>query len=488
MSNRLSDQLFYLTEYVHLPDVFGEGASTETHQVGMINSDHKFTIAAKSRRIGFSVGSAMRSYAKAATIDGHESIFISISQQEASEKIRIVDKLHQATLKKYRPVKITDNKTTIEFANGSRIISLPCKATRGFGEADIYLDEFAFYPNDLAVYEGTIASLARSGQLHLGSSVCGAQGLFWEIFTEAFKRYPGYQRRMLPWWASEGLCVDIYDAMQKAPLMRTHDRVDRYGTSSLKFLFNELPLMSFQQEFECAWQDASIAWLSWDEIKSNQEWDMSDRLYFEYVEPEPHRTIDEFKVAIDDLAHWSQEMSHPPMFAGYDVGRRRHLSELTVISYESPPYTPYRLGISLDQAPFDLQQAVISYALDKLPIEGMFIDSTGLGMQLGEYFEDEYPYACMALNFSNDLKQTMAVGTKLQFQRGHSPIPVDRDLGNQLHSIQRKISGSNNMIFDADKNSKHHADRFWSLSMAQHAINEFEGTSEGETVGAGHRG
>ena len=471
MKNSISKPLAFLTEYVNLAEVFGDGAVSETHQIGLINDTHRFSITAKSRRIGFSVGTAKRSYGKAATIPNHESIFISISQTEASEKIRIVNRLWHATLLSQRPKKVVDNKTHIEFENGSRIISLPCKASRGYGEADIYLDEFA-----------------RSGELHIGSSVLGAQGLFWEIFTEPYKRYPLYKRRLLPWWCCEGLCTDIRKAVVEAPHMSTYNRVHMFGTPGLLLQFEGNALLSFQQEFECMWQDATLAWLTWDDIKRNQEWAMSDRLEYQYADCEPHMDFYDIQYEIDQAAAWAQANHFPPMYGGYDVGRKKHLSELTLVSYEVPPTTPYRLGLTLQQQPFDVQKQVISYVLDTLPIEGLFIDASGLGMDLAEHFENEYPDVCEGVTFTNELKQELAVGTKLQFERQQSPIPLDRELGTQLHSIQRRISAANNLVFDAQRNAKNHADRFWSLALAHKAVGDFEGIGEGVSPVYDYRG
>ena len=51
-------------------------------------------------------------------------------------------------------------------------------------------------------------------------------------------------------------------------------------------------------------------------------------------------------------------------------------------------------------------------------------------------------------------------------QQTNTPLPVDRDLAYQIHSIKRTVSASRNLIFDTDRNEKHHADAFWAWALA----------------------
>ena len=52
------------------------------------------------------------------------------------------------------------------------------------------------------------------------------------------------------------------------------------------------------------------------------------------------------------------------------------------------------------------------------------------------------------------------------FQQKRVPLPVDRDIAYQIHSIKRKVTPAKNVVYDTDANEKHHADKFWSLMLA----------------------
>ena len=58
------------------------------------------------------------------------------------------------------------------------------------------------------------------------------------------------------------------------------------------------------------------------------------------------------------------------------------------------------------------------------------------------------------------------------FQQKKAPIPTDRDLAYQIHSIKKLITPSKNVVFDTDRNEKHHADKFWALALAHSAALE----------------
>jgi phage FluMu gp28-like protein len=45
-------------------------------------------------------------------------------------------------------------------------------------------------------------------------------------------------------------------------------------------------------------------------------------------------------------------------------------------------------------------------------------------------------------------------------------IPATADLRDQLHSIKRTLTTSNNFVYEADSN-KHHGDKVWALGLTE---------------------
>jgi len=157
---------------------------------------------------------------------------VSINLDEAKEKIRYVKAIVEAIDRPVRPVMVRDSATEVEFANGSRFISHPCRPPRGKGRARIYLDEMAHYREglDRDIYTAALpATVKGDGYIRIGSSPLGASGLFWEIATEAMRRYPGYSdwRRLIPWWHVGALCKDTATAARVAPEMLINEGTAR---------------------------------------------------------------------------------------------------------------------------------------------------------------------------------------------------------------------------------------------------------------------
>jgi phage FluMu gp28-like protein len=459
---QLSPRLSFLVEYLDLQTATENlDATWEDFQLAHLNNDALLSIEVKSRQVGWSWLSAAESVADSILVPRTTSIFMSINQDEAREKIRYARQIMEALDAEVRPRIVIDNQLEIELNNGSRLISHPGKPLRGKARANVYLDEFAHYPKDREIYTSVIPVLSKGGRLRVGSSTLGARGVFWEIYSQSLRAYPGFVRRFTPWWVIRAFCTDAVRAIREAPGMMTEQRVREFGTKRLQEIYDNLPLEDFQQEYEGAFVDETTAWISWEEIKRNQ----SETLICHMA-----RTPDAANEAINALALAIRDRQiESVLYGGLDIGRKRDLTELTLIGKSNTEHTPMRLSISLSSMPFDVQKAVLWRAMDALPVASMLIDQNGLGMQLAEEAATAFGARAQGVDFTNATKELWAVNIKVQMQRGHLPIPVDRDLSYQLHSIKKKVTAAKNNVFDTDGSEKHHADKFWSLALASWA-------------------
>ncbi len=386
---------------------------------------------------------------------------MSINQEEAGEKIRYAKSIIEALDTEVRPKLVRDNTYELEFANGSRLISHPCRPVRGKAKAHIYLDEFAHYPNDVEIYQSALPAITKGGIIRIGSSPLGARGVFWEIYSQGLRQYPGYVRNSIPWWHILAMCNDLQAAYEEAPLLPTEDRVYKYGTSRIIEIFENMPLDSFQQEYECAWLDETVSWIDWELIKRNQHLAADGKLW-----NIRSKTVDDAIMQVDVMLEEVIRGRIEPVFVGgMDVGRRKDTTEIILLGKDG--YTnslPYRFHVSLDRVEFDLQEAVVRKILSALPVTSFLIDQNGIGMQIAERLS--FHPAVQGAIFTNETKSLWAVEEKLRFQRGQVPIPMDRDFSYQVHSIRRKTTSANNSIFDTSQNEKHHADMFWAHALA----------------------
>ena len=450
----------FLVDNLDLPQAAQfEGARWEYFQLSHLQDDSIFRNETKSRQIAWSWLCAAEAVADG-ILDAKGSTFVSINLDEAKEKIRYSKNVIEALPLGMRPKLRTDNQTELEFANGARLISLPSKPPRGKSQMNLYLDEFAHIPNDRDIYTGGLPMISKGGcRMRMGSSPMGASGMHWEIAKEELRAYPGYTRKITPWWEVFAFCNDVKAAYKLAPYMTTEARVLQYGNDRIKIIFENMPLEDFQQEYEAMFVDETTAWISWDIIKRNQQ---ADLLYYHLTghEDDVAGIIQKIKVAI------KQRWIEPSFAAGVDVGRTKNLTELVMVGKSTTGQLPLRLMISLASTEYEYQEHVLYQIFDQLPISRALIDRNGIGNQLAETFEKSFRGKVEGVNFTNASKELWAVEARVKAEKGLTPIPAYRDLAYQIHSIKKKVTAAKNNVFDTDANEKHHADKFWAWALA----------------------
>jgi phage FluMu gp28-like protein len=420
----------------------------------------KFLLGHKTRQGGWSYGTiAARALAKSQLIKNNLSVIVSINLDDAKEKIRYARDLYDTIPRSHRSRLIIDNKMQLEFANGSRIVSM--FMPRGKGPADVYLDEFAFNKRAREIYKAAIFMTLRGGQLFVGSTPLASAGMFWEIVTNAANKFARFHRIEIPWWHCTALCKDVTRAKLEAPLMTTHERVYAFGTDELISIYESTYIDDFCQECELKPQD-------------DQESFFPIELIFSCVDSE---------LALYDSFEALRENLRGDLFAGFDVGRRKNPSQLVITELLGDKFY-VRMIVPFKNKSFDEQEFTLVHALQTLPISRMGIDETGIGMNIAENLSNMYPHIVEPINFAGRveadirsrtdrdkthsvaIKERMATEVRIAFERHRISIPQDRELIQEIHSVKRETSPSGTVRFSVEKNDQHHADRFWALALA----------------------
>lgn len=427
-----------------------EQVELEHYQRFFMASPERFRCVEKARQTGFSWIFAAEAVARSHMRKNHKSVFVSYNLDDAKEKIVYAGQIADAMPNGFKKKRTKDSKTELEFrsADGAglcRVISLPCKAPRGKAKADVYLDEFAHYMDDVSVYKGTTALIARhpGAQLTVASTPAGRRGMFWQIAREETeKKFPRYIRFNVPWWLCRAYCADIAGALADGIAdMPTIERVHKWGTETLIEQFDSLLLEDFQQEFECAYVDEAHSFFSWDLINSCA------------------RDIELY----DDSVGWDVTGR---LTLGYDVGRKRHVSAMCIME-EISGHRFVRYLNMWERAPFEEQRLAIMEAMENLPIAQCRIDANGIGIQLAEELTERYgEEKIMSCTFSQPDKELMATDLRILMEKRDITLPRHRDLLVQTHSIRKKMGQNNRPMFDSEKNSKHHGDLFWATAAA----------------------
>lgn len=437
-----------------------EDARWENFQLAHLSDDGIFRIENKSRQIAASWTYAAEAVANVC-LDGISSLFQSINLDEAQEKIRYARRIyHNLHLSGLPKITQPDTTTAIGFDNGARILSLPGTPQRGKARFWTYLDEWAHQQHDRENYTALLPIISKGGRVRGASSPLGASGIFWEIYTEQLRKYPGYTRKATPWWEVYAFCNDVKAARKEAPLLTTFERVDRFGTDRIKAIYANMAEEDFRQEYECDFFDEKVAWITWEEIKAVQDANLVCFL------SQNKNSINSAKRTIDLLVNAVRLGEVENAFtSGYDVGRTRNTSELFIIGKSTTSTYPLRAAITLDNCEYDDQLEVITYAMVKLPIITMLIDKNGLGNNLAENAHKKFPGKAQGVDFTNATKQVWAGDAKMLIQQRKTPLPIDRDIAYQIHSIKKMITPAKNIVFDTERNEKHHADKFWAWAL-----------------------
>lgn len=454
----LNERASFLTETLDLAAATGvPDARWEHFQLSHLCDDGTFRIEPKSRQIAWSWLTAAEAVADA-ILYGRSSIFVSINQEEATEKVRYakatLDSLRMAGLPKLK----RDHLLGLEFDNGARLMSLPARPPRGKARMNIYLDEFAHAPYDRAIYTAALPIMSKGGRLRIGSSPLGASGVFWEIYSEELRRYPGYTRKRTPWWEVWSFCTDVAKALRQAPRMTTQQRVDAFGNERIQAICQNMPEEDFRQEFETEFVDETTSWITWDEIKAMQDPALICLLA---------SGVDGAATAIGQLMELiDQGKVEVALATGVDIGRTRNTTEIYLVGLTTTGQLPLRLAITLDGVEFDNQLDVLKRVITQLPVVTMLIDRNGIGMNLAENMQQAYPGKARGEDFTNENKRVWATDAKMLVQQRKTPLPVDRDLAYQIHSIKKTVTASRNLVFDTARNEKHHADKFWAWALS----------------------
>ena len=425
----------------------GEPIVLEPYQIAFMQNRSRFRWITKARQTGFSFAAALEALARCHLREGHCSVFVSFSQDEAKEKILVARQVFDELPLAYQKKLIVDSKTELVFESNtssrriSRIISVPSKAPRG-KKGDVLIDEMAHLANDRELYTGSTALILRShGQLTGCSTPLGRRGVFWEIATEELRKYPHHSRQEVPWWLSRFFCKDVKRAAELASDMTTEERVETFGTPAIVEQLDSLPIEDFQQEFETSFIDQSYSFYPYELILPCTS--DSTRIYNDFTDiPQPQGRI----------------------VAGFDVGRTRDNSELAVFEERRGMLT-CKLFRSYHQTPFAEQEADLRRMLNILPVARLSIDKSGIGMNLSENLSRDYPQV-KEESFTNDNKERWATDFKILLQRRAAVLPSDRDIIAQIHSIKRRVLPSGKVSFDAERTGKGHADKFWAIALA----------------------
>lgn len=384
-----------------------EGALYE-YQKSFLNDNSQFRIVLKSRQIGFSYVSSLDALLGA--VAGRNQLFLSASEEQA----RILMNYLQIWAEKLQVTFNKDSDFEKSLDNGAviRVMAHNFRTVQGF-TGDIWMDEFAWYPNQKRIWHAFVPSIgAVKGRLTILSTPFEEHSLFHELFSNELKYYMFSRHK-----------VNIYKAID--------DGLD-FDLETMKALFDA---DTWASAYECEFVDDENALLSVELIKS---------------------CVKDYRV--------SNIAKNIPQYAGYDVGRTKDRSAHISI-YDDNGIKKLCVLDVLAKATFQNQELNLSNFLKFNPLAMLKIDRTGIGMSMAEKLRSAFPSRAQGVYFTAANKEAMALNLKKHFEDKTIALPNDPALISDLHAVKRK-AGAKSFLYDSDRNAYGHADRFWALALA----------------------
>jgi phage FluMu gp28-like protein len=325
---------------------------------------------------------------------------------------------------------------TAKFPNRGRILALPANAdtARGFS-GNVLLDEFAIHRDAKAIWKSMVGRTMRGYKLRVLSSFKGKQNKFFDLAKECGLE-KGEEPVVQPVHAGvwSGHWVDIHMAVREGLEVDIDELRATVGDDEI-----------WMEEFECVPIDSAMDFISFDLIRGCETDEATTE--FDYVK-------------------------RPEQYAGFDIARRRDLSDIWILSRE-PNGLLTRGLISMPRMKFSDQKAIacrVAACVDRFDI-----DQTGIGMNLAEDLKEEFPGVVEGVDFTGAKKEALATATKTAFEDRLIGIPENAVIRRSVQAVKRYMTPAGNIRFDANRTDAGHADEFWALALAIEAAGEKRG-------------
>lgn len=306
----------------------------------------------------------------------------------------------------------------IHLFNDVRVMSLSSNPNTLAGyHGDVFWDEAAKTPRDGLVWDAIhpIISSHENYRLRVTSTPWGDQGKFYEIM-----------KKELPDWSRHEL--NIIDAVrQGAP----HD---------VRFLRGQYDGITWAQNYLCQFLSGLTSAFKMELLKE------ACALY-ESLGPSPKAAT---RITL-----------------GLDIGRVNDRSAL-VETHEFPEGM-YRIEnvVMWHRVPFAIQERRVKEILATGKVARLWVDATGIGAQMAENLQSEFPAIVVPITFTNAAKLDMVNSFQAHLERGTLAIRNNNDLLTDLSAIRAKyLSASKTVRYDSERSETGHADSAWGAMLS----------------------
>jgi phage FluMu gp28-like protein len=422
------------------------------YQVQWIRDPSSFAIGEKSRRIGWTYASSYRAVER--RVAGKGNLYYSSADLTAAREF--IDYCRDKWAPAFNVVAretleeelIEEDKITslvLSFNNGTKIVagsSNPKFFRSKGGDADG--DEFAYHREPRELLKAMQpASTVWGHQLRLWSTHNG-EGNYFNRLIQAARA--GQTKASLH-------RVTIIDAVEQGLVEKIRNLKSRDDRARQEFLDDVRATVpdedAWNEEYMCQPSTEQTSLLSYDLLQGCEV---------------PNLQLVRELTALPRSGRLS---------AGFDVGRKHDRSVLWVLEKVGDVHWTRMIRV-LAGVNFTAQEELLALLMMNRAIGRLCIDSTGLGAMLAERLHQRYGSRVEPVNFSAPVKSELAMPLLRLFQDKLVRVPADVEVREDLHAVRKVVTAANNVRFDADRDERGHADRFWALALAYHAADDLK--------------
>lgn len=391
------------------------------YQIDWLADPSRMKIALKSRQIGFSEVIVWEMLLEALANPRRKIFVVSVNLKAAKAILeRVADRaelLRDAGIN----VGLTHAlKESLTFYNGSRIEALPCKASSVRGvSGSLYLDEFAFYVGDTAIWTALQPIISRG--------VGTAHALRVRIVSTPWGRHNEYFRL---WDRAKGWSrhkVDLHKAVAAGHPVDPDALRPGYTAAA------------WAQEFLCSFDAAAGMYFP-------------PSLLRRCTIARPPNLEGRILTGID-LASLVDNTSL------VDLAERRSLRTgrdvVEVVGCQAHAGMPYPDQVDL-----------FGHHVEEVGPERLVVDAGGAGVPVTQYLELEHGELVDGQHMHNAWQVAVVESIKLALEQGRMALLADEGFLRDFAAVEQVPTANNRKSYKIKRTKQGHGDRFWALALA----------------------
>ena len=388
----------------------------QPYQRNYIECDAQFRLINKARQIGMSSTISWEALAHAILEPDQTILFISIAERQAVELLAYVKGVLENTKRVHHIGVVAENKTEIKLDNGSRILSLPNSpnTVQGIRAHRIYVDEFALFKDDSKMLESILPSISHGGVVTILSRPAGKRGQFYRLVRESEQGKNNFVLFTIPY-----IECKLHEYQK--------------NVAAIRKVMDEI---SFREQYMCEFIDETTSFFPYDLLLP----------------------------CVDD----NIVESRPGMGLRFGIDFGRKINSTVIMEVEIKPDAVFiRHMKEFCGVQYGTQLVYINERIKLMKPEIVNVDEFGVGIRLFEELRNEHGSVIFPVQLITTTKDKMIQDLRIMFEEKKIRIPRHDKLIQQLHALQRTISGGYiKWEPGTTEDFGKHDDYVWALAMA----------------------